>query len=99
MHLDRNWLCNLLYSVNEAALDAHIKESVKKRKDKEAEKHKLEIEILPEFASALKTSLSFSSKPAAVTLTCRELQGQGDVIPQGRGPQEAEALRDELSGW
>ncbi len=48
--LSRQWLANILYTVEKAKFERYIKDAVKKRKERLEEKHNLNVEMRPEFA-------------------------------------------------
>ena len=48
--LSRQWLANILYTVEKAQFERCIKDAVKKRKERLEEKHNLNVEMRPEFA-------------------------------------------------
>jgi hypothetical protein len=50
LHLDKKWICDLLYSLDEPGVQAMIDASLQQRKHKMEEKQNLLVELRPEFA-------------------------------------------------
>jgi hypothetical protein len=59
--LDRKWICDVLFSLDEPGIDKMIKDAKANRKFKLEEHQDLIVEMRPEFAVALKNCQSFSS--------------------------------------
>jgi hypothetical protein len=62
VHIDKKWVCDLLYTLDTAGIQQMITDCMETRKIKvELSKH-LNINMKPEFAQALANCQSFSSK-------------------------------------
>ena len=67
VHLDRQWLGDVLYTLDAKAIQDKIDKSMTARKHKiEESRHEL-VEMQPEFAQALEKSIQFSSKYISTT--------------------------------
>ena len=62
LHLDKKWICDQLYTRDTEGVQKMIDDAMKVRKQKLEEKQDLLVDVRPEFAAALSTSFSFSSK-------------------------------------
>ena len=60
--MDKQWICDLLLTLDTEGISAMIKEAKKHRKEKLEEHQNLLVEMKPEFVNALTNSLSFSTK-------------------------------------
>ena len=62
VHIDKHWVCDVLYTLDPVGIQSMINDSMETRKIKvELSKH-LNINMRPEFASALANCQNFSSK-------------------------------------
>ena len=61
-NLDRKWLCDIIYSVDKASFERLIQTAVKNRGDRLDTSRSMIVEMSPEFAVALNSSLNFSGK-------------------------------------
>ena len=61
-HLDKKWVCDILYTGDQAGIQEMINRAMKARKSKLERSQNLLIEMRPEFAEALKKCQSFSSR-------------------------------------
>ena len=76
VHIDKKWVCDILYSLDQDGIQEMINECLETRKVKvELSKH-LNVNMRPEFAQALAQCQSFSSKYHQLYNLCR-LKGQG----------------------
>ena len=67
VHMDKKWICNLMYTLDPESIYQMINDSMETRKVKvELSKH-LNINMRPEFARALDECLNFSSKSNHIT--------------------------------
>lgn len=62
MHLDKHWICDVLYTIDTEGIQAMIDTAIKERKEKLEKKQNLCISMRPEFVTALDQCMSFSSK-------------------------------------
>jgi hypothetical protein len=63
VHVDRKWLCDIIYTIDTVNFQKHIDECLrKKRKTNEVKKNNNMTGIRAEFVSALANSVVFSSK-------------------------------------
>ena len=62
LHVDKEWLCNVLSSIDFEGIQKMILEARKKRKTKLEKQNDLMVEISPEFEEALKDCQTFSCK-------------------------------------
>ena len=62
VHLDKHWICDVLYTLETEKVQAMIDAAMKKRKEKVEHSRSLCIEMRPEFVEALDNCLSFSCK-------------------------------------
>ena len=62
VHVDRKWLCDIIYTIDTVNFQKHIDECIKKRRKSTEEKKNSLVGIRAEFVSALATSVAFSSK-------------------------------------
>ena len=53
LHLDKKWICDILYSLDMEGVQEMIDKALKTRKDKQEKNQDLLIEMRPEFAKAL----------------------------------------------
>lgn len=60
--LNRKWVADIIYTVDRVKFEKMIKDAVKARKDRLEDKNNLNVEMRPEFAQALQSCMSFSSK-------------------------------------
>jgi hypothetical protein len=63
VHIDRKWVCDVVYTLDKNAFQTMITDAMKKRKDRLEESQNLIVQMRPEFAQALNSCLNFSSKP------------------------------------
>jgi len=61
-HLDKKWLCDVMYTIDTPGTQAMVDIALKARRQKLEKSQSQIVEMRPEFASALKNALSFSSK-------------------------------------
>jgi hypothetical protein len=61
-HLDKKWVCDVLYTKDSNGIQQMINEACKARKEKLEHNQDLLVEMRPEFATALKKCIAFSSK-------------------------------------
>jgi hypothetical protein len=61
-HLDKKWMCDILYTLDTSGIQHLIVGAMAKRKDKLEKNQNMIVELRPEFAAALKKCTSFSSK-------------------------------------
>ena len=64
-HLDRKWLCDMLYTLDKNNFQRIIEAAVKSRRDRLDNSRSMVVEMRPEFAQALNSCLNFSSKSNA----------------------------------
>ena len=62
LHLEKKWICDVLYTLDQPGVQTLIDGSMQARKQKMEEKQDLLIEMRPEFADALDNCINFSSK-------------------------------------
>ena len=62
VHMDRKWICDVVYTLDKAGFQTFITKAVKERKERLEQKRNLVVEMRPEFAQALQTCLNYSSK-------------------------------------
>ncbi len=60
--LNHKWLADIIFTVDRVKFEKMIKDAVKARKERLQKKHKLNVEMRPEFAQALQNFMSSSSK-------------------------------------
>jgi hypothetical protein len=60
--LDKKWICDVLFTLDEAGIEKMVKDAKAGRKIKLEDHQDLIVEMRPEFATALKNCQSFSSK-------------------------------------
>ena len=61
-HVDRKWLCDVIYTLDTDSFQALIDAKVKEKSAKKEVKRSSEVEIKAEFAAALSKCLTFSCK-------------------------------------
>ena len=61
LNLDRKWICDVLFTLDEPGIDQMIQDAKANRKYKLEEHQDLIVEMRPEFVAALKNCQSFSS--------------------------------------
>lgn len=61
-HIDKKWLCDILYTLDPQGVQAMVNKAMTDRKQKLEQSQNLIVEMRPEFANALKKSISFSCK-------------------------------------
>lgn len=61
-HIDKKWLCDVLFSRDPVGVQNTINKAIMNRKDKLEHNQNLIVEMKPEFEAALKKCISFSSK-------------------------------------
>ncbi len=61
-HMDRKWLCDILFTTEKAKFERMIKDAVKARKERLEKNNDLLVEMRPEFAAAFQNCMSFSRK-------------------------------------
>ena len=71
-HLDKKWVCDVLYTKDTQAIQDMINNAMSTRKKKLEKNQNLLVEMRPEFAEALKRCDSFSSKLSALNV-CMQL--------------------------
>ena len=62
VHLDRHWICDVLYTLDTENFQAMIDKAMKTRRERVEENRSLNITMRPEFLEALNASLDFRSK-------------------------------------
>jgi hypothetical protein len=62
VHVDRKWLCDVLYTLDTKKFDEFVNECIKKKQKKNEDNKGLVVGIRSEFAEALKNAVTFSSK-------------------------------------
>jgi hypothetical protein len=62
VHIDRKWLCDVIFSLDRNNFQTFINLALKKRKDKLEQSRDLLVDMRPEFALAFNNCLNFSSK-------------------------------------
>ena len=62
VHIDRTWLCDLLYTLDPDGVQTMIDEAREVRMEKLEENRNLTVKMKPEFYEALNNSITFSSK-------------------------------------
>ena len=67
VHMDKKWICDLLYTLDPGGIQQMINDSMETRKVKVELSRHLNINMRPEFARALDECLSFSSKSNHIT--------------------------------
>ena len=75
VHIDKKWVCDLLYTLDPEGIQTMINECVETRKVKVELSRHLNVNMRPEFAKALAECQKFSSKCHMVANNYR-LQGQ-----------------------
>ena len=71
LHLDKKWICDLLFTLDTKGIQSMIDKAMKVRKQKLEEKQDSLVDVRPEFAAALSQSFSFSSKLHFPLTHCR----------------------------
>ena len=61
VHLDRQWLGDVLYTLDAQAIDTMVKRTLEERQQKIEESRDELIDMKPEFAEALERCISFSN--------------------------------------
>lgn len=61
-HVDKKWLCDVLFTMATNDFQAMVKEAIANRRTKLEQSRNELIEMRPEFAQALKRCVSFGSK-------------------------------------
>jgi hypothetical protein len=62
VHVDRKWLCDVLYSIDNLKFDIFVDKCIENKRKKIDTAKGLVVPIRSEFAEALKNATSFSSK-------------------------------------
>ena len=62
LHLDKKWICDVLYTLDQDGIQNMIDMAKKRRKDKLEQSQDLLVEMRPEFLEALQSCNEFSSK-------------------------------------
>jgi len=62
VHMDKPWLCNVLYTLDPDGIQNMITEAMEIRKEKIEENRNLSVSMRPEFVEALNSCINFSSK-------------------------------------
>ena len=62
VHIDKHWVCDVLYTLDADGIQAMVDEAMAIRKDKLEHNRDLIVEMRPEFATALQACMNFSSK-------------------------------------
>ena len=62
VHLDRQWICDVMYTLDPDGVQNMINNALTNRKEKLERSRDLVVEMRPEFADALNKCLNFSSK-------------------------------------
>ena len=81
VHLDKHWLCDVLYTLDEKGINdmIHTAEIIRK---KHLEKSKnLLVDMKPEFADALKNCISFSCKYRVNTILILQFSSSSSQLP------------------
>lgn len=60
--MDRQWICDLLYTLDKDGIQKMIDDALTARKNKLEKNRDLIIEMRPEFVQALQNCINFSSK-------------------------------------
>lgn len=101
IHLDRQWICDVIYSLSKNEFQALINEKIVARRQQVKEKQKTLVGIRSEFIDALKRSVVFSSKYAGGVSThppCRHAY----LLYRGQGSSSAHAgqgaVQEEIAG-
>ncbi len=68
-HLDKKWVCDVLYTHDMKAIQEMINKALVSRKKKLEQSQNQLVDMRPEFAEALKRCNSFSSK-SLTSITC-----------------------------
>ena len=71
LHLDKKWITDLLFTLDTAGIQKMIDEAMKIRKQKIEAKQDSLVDVRLEFAAALSTTISFSSKLHFSLTHCR----------------------------
>lgn len=61
-HHDKKWICDVVYTADPQGFTNMVNKAMAKRKDKLEHSQNMIVEMRPEFAQALKKSISFSCK-------------------------------------
>ena len=62
VHLDRHWICDVIYTLDTENFQTMIDKAMKTRRERVEENRSLNLTMRPEFIEALNASLDFSSK-------------------------------------
>jgi hypothetical protein len=62
VHIDRKWVCDILYTLDKNNFQNVINTAIKSRKERLENSRNLMVEMRPEFAQALNSCMNFSSK-------------------------------------
>jgi hypothetical protein len=65
VHIDRKWLCDIVYTLDRDGFQEFIKRALNVRKEKVLESRSMLVEVRPEFAKAFAQCMSFSCKNTA----------------------------------
>ena len=68
VHIDRKWVCDVIFTLDRNNFQALITSAMKKRRDRLELSQNLLVEMRPEFAQALHSCLNFSSKLLCIDL-------------------------------
>ena len=88
LHLDKKWITDLLLTIDTKGIQEMIDRAMTVRKQKIEPKQDSLVDVRPEFAAALNTTLSFSSKLHFQLTHCRA--ERYDCEPNEAGDQEEE---------
>ena len=61
VHIDKSWLCNVLYTIDTDNIEKMIKKAMQERRERLDKKEEQVIQIRPEFSQALQECVTFSS--------------------------------------
>lgn len=81
LHLDKHWICDVLFTLETDAVQAMIDDALVARKEKLEKRQDLNIVMRPEFVKALSSCMSFSSKLPEFIITNRWPR-KGDLSAQ-----------------
>jgi hypothetical protein len=68
-HIDKKWLCDILYTKDTDPIKAMIKNAVAARRERYEKNQNQLVEMRPEFAEALRRCDSFSCRPHMFLMT------------------------------
>ena len=94
-HTDKEWLQNVLFSVDTKRFEAFIESKVKAAREKREETKVQTACIRPEFAAALKDAKEFSSKSLPFSLNLDVVEKKGRAANMVVDPRESKKRKKE----